>query len=34
VNVLADGEVYRQFDYEALPPGEVSVPLAEEISFQ
>ncbi|MBS4070495.1 MULTISPECIES: hypothetical protein [Algoriphagus] len=34
VNVLADGEVYRQFEYEALPPGEVSVPLAEEITFQ
>lgn len=34
VNVLADGEVYRQFEYEALPPGEVSVPLAEEITLQ
>lgn len=34
INVLADGEVYRQFEYEALPPGEVSVPLAEEITFQ
>jgi hypothetical protein len=34
VNVLADGEVYRQFKYEALPPGEVSVPLAEEITLQ
>lgn len=34
VNVLADGEVYRQFEYEAMPPGEVSVPLAEEITFQ
>tara|TARA_R100000482_G_scaffold124686_1_gene78420 strand:- start:744 stop:1235 length:492 start_codon:yes stop_codon:yes gene_type:complete len=33
VNVLADGEVYRQFEYEALAPGEVSVPLAEEITF-
>ena len=34
VNVLADGEVYRQFEYEALSPGEVSVPLAKEITFQ
>lgn len=33
VNVLADGEVYRQFEFEAMPPGEVSVPLAEEIPF-
>jgi len=29
VNVSADGAVYRQFEYEALLPGEVSVPLAE-----
>lgn len=34
VNVLADGEVYRQFEYEALAPGEVTLPLAEEITFQ
>lgn len=34
VNVLADGEVYRQFEYEALPPGEVSVPLAKEITIE
>ncbi|WP_026956659.1 hypothetical protein [Algoriphagus vanfongensis] len=34
VNILTDGVVYRQFKYEALPPGEVSVPLAEEINFQ
>lgn len=33
VNVLADGEIYRKLDYEALLPGEVSVPLAEEITF-
>ncbi|PZV87260.1 hypothetical protein CLV31_101132 [Algoriphagus aquaeductus] len=33
VNVLADGVVYRQFEFEAMPHGEVSVPLAEEISF-
>lgn len=34
VNVLADGEVYRQFEYEAMSPGEVSVPLSEEITLQ
>lgn len=34
VNVLADGKVYEQFEYEALPPGEVTFPLAEEITFQ
>ncbi len=34
VNVLADGEVYRQFEYEALPPGETSIPLTEEIFLQ
>ncbi|WP_332913289.1 hypothetical protein [Algoriphagus boritolerans] len=34
VNVLADGAVYRQFDYEALPPGEVTLPLAEEVTFE
>ncbi|MHA7129795.1 hypothetical protein [Algoriphagus namhaensis] len=33
VNVLADGVVYRQFEFEAMPPGEVSVPLAEEITL-
>lgn len=32
-NVLADGEIYRQFEFEAMPPGEVSVPLAEEITL-
>lgn len=34
VSVVADGEVYRQYEYEALSPGEVSVPLAEEISIE
>lgn len=33
VNVLADGEVYRQFEYEAKAPRETSVPLAEEITI-
>ena len=34
VNVLPDGDVYPQFEYEAMSPGEISVPLAEEITFQ
>ncbi|QYH40021.1 hypothetical protein GYM62_14940 [Algoriphagus sp. NBT04N3] len=34
VNVLADGKVYRQFEYKALPPGEVTLPLAEEVTFE
>lgn len=34
VSVLADGEVYRQYDYEALPLGEISDPLAEEITIE
>ena len=34
VNVLADGAVYRQFEYESLPPGEVTLPLAEEVTFE
>ncbi len=34
VSVLADGEVYRQFDYEASAPGGTSVPLAEEITLE
>ena len=34
VSVLADGEVYRQYDYESMPLGEVSVPLAEEITIE
>ncbi|GMQ28057.1 hypothetical protein [Algoriphagus confluentis] len=34
VSVFADGEVYRQYDYEASVPGETSVPLAEEISIE
>ena len=34
VSVLADGEVYRQYDYKAAPLGQTSVPLAEEITIQ
>lgn len=34
VSVLADGEVYRQYDYKASPLGQTSIPLAEEITIQ
>lgn len=34
VRVLADGSVYKTYSYEALAPGETSVPLAEEISIE
>lgn len=34
IKVLADGALYRQFEYEALPLGEVTLPLAEEISIK
>jgi hypothetical protein len=34
VSVLADGAVYRQYDYKALPPGETSIPLAEIITIE
>lgn len=34
VSVFADGEVYRQYDYEALAPEETSVPLAVEITIE
>lgn len=31
VRILANGSVFKEFSYEALAPGETSVPLAEEI---
>lgn len=34
VSVLADGEVYQQFEYEALPPGEGATPLAENVEIE
>ena len=34
VRVLANGSVFKEFSYEALAPGETSVPLAEEISIE
>ncbi len=33
VRVLANGSVFKEFSYQALAPGETSVPLAEEISI-
>jgi hypothetical protein len=34
VRVLANGSVFKEFSYEALAPGETSVPLSEEISIE
>jgi hypothetical protein len=34
VRVLANGSVFKEFSYEALAPGETSMPLAEEISIE
>ncbi|UZD21167.1 hypothetical protein [Algoriphagus halophytocola] len=33
VRVLANGSVFKEYSYEALDPGEVSVPLGEEITL-
>ncbi len=33
VKVLADGSIFKEYSYEALSPGETSVPLAEEITI-
>lgn len=34
VRVLANGSIFKEYSYEALAPGEASVPLAEEISIE
>ncbi|WP_144605593.1 hypothetical protein [Algoriphagus algorifonticola] len=34
VRILANGSVFKEFSYEAVAPGETSVPLAEEISIE
>lgn len=34
VKVYANGSVFKEFSYEALAPGETSVPLSEEISIE
>ena len=34
VRVLANGEVFKEYSFEAMAPGETSVPLAEEISIE
>lgn len=34
IRVLANGSVFKEFSYEALVPGETSVPLVEEISIE
>lgn len=34
VRVLANGSIIKEYSYEALAPGETSMPLAEEISIE
>lgn len=34
VRVLANGSVFKEYNYEALAPGETSLPLAEDISIE
>ncbi|MBN3581065.1 hypothetical protein JYB64_01620 [Algoriphagus aestuarii] len=34
VRLFADGSVFKEYNYEALGPGETSDPLAEEISIE
>lgn len=34
VRVLANGSVFKEFSYEAVAPGETTMPLAEEISIE
>lgn len=34
VRVLANGSVFKEYNFEAMTPGETSVPLAEEISIK
>mgnify|MGYP003651017668 CR=1 FL=1 len=34
IRVFADGEVYREYDYEALPSGQTSVPISENITLE
>jgi hypothetical protein len=34
VRVFADGTVYKEYKYKASPPGETSIPLAENISLE
>ncbi|WP_339751130.1 hypothetical protein [Algoriphagus aquimarinus] len=33
IQVLADGEVYKEYSYEALPSGETSIPVSESITI-
>ena len=34
VRVLANGSVFKEFSYEAVAPGETTMPLAEEITIE
>lgn len=33
IRVLADGDVYKEYDYEALPSDQTSVPISESITL-
>lgn len=34
IRVLADGEVYREYDYEALPSDQTSISISESITIE
>ena len=34
IRVLADGEVYKEYSYEALDSGEITIPVSESITFE
>ena len=34
IRVLADGEFYKEFDYEALPSDQTSAPIAESFTIE
>lgn len=34
IRVLADGEVYKEYDYEALPSDQTSIPISEIITLE
>ncbi len=34
IRVLADGEVYKKYDYEALPSDQTSIPISESVTVE
>lgn len=34
IRVLADGEVYKEYDYEALPSDQTSIPISDSITVE